>query len=315
MITGFDIYHGDSDVVDWRTLSDLILTKDIYFAFLKASEGTRADTKFHEFRQECDKLWLISGPYHFFLPTVDIGRQISVLTSQVGELRAGDLPPSVDVEWTLIKDKMGEIKRPELWDQVAPRERIAVLKNMLEGTERAFAITPIVYTAAGFWKEYIVQPNKGEDLSFFSRYPLWLVDLKGNADIPNPWTGASLIQNHFGELAAANAPMYDKLDHDAFKGTVLQLLSMVAPGKTFASTPDAPCVSLVRDVQSILQLKGYYVGASTGSFDDATALALGSFQSASGLQPSGVLDEKTWKKLLPLGEGMFVRIRRWLRGA
>ena len=304
MITGFDIYHGDSDIVDWRTMSGLILSKNIYFAFIKASEGTHPDAKFNEFRRACDAGWIMTGPYHFFLPTVDIDRQIGVLASQAGTLRAGDLPPSIDVEWTLIKDQNGQIKRPELWDQVTPRDRIAVLKKMLQGTERKFSITPIVYTAASFWKEYIVQPNKDADLSFFSRYPLWLVDLSGSTAVPKPWTQASVIQNHFGESAPAHAPMYDKLDHDAFKGTALELLSMCMPGKTFAASPDGPFVSLVRDVQAILKSKGYYAGVPTGRFDDATALALRSFQSAAGLQATGVLDEMTWKKLLPLGEGV-----------
>ena len=60
---------------------------------------------------------------------------------------------------------------------------------------------PAVYTNTNFWHDYIIQPNPGVDVSVFARYPLWLVDLQGNAVIPTPWTKANFVQNHFGENA------------------------------------------------------------------------------------------------------------------
>jgi len=41
---------------------------------------------------------------------------------------------------------------------------------------------------------------------------------------------------------------------------------------------------------------GYQPG-SKGYFDEATAAALGDFQSAAGLEPSGVFDDLTWIRL------------------
>ncbi|MGO8917985.1 MAG: peptidoglycan-binding domain-containing protein [Stellaceae bacterium] len=56
-------------------------------------------------------------------------------------------------------------------------------------------------------------------------------------------------------------------------------------------SPIAP--RFLKHIQARLHQEGYYDGKATGTWDDDTADAVKSFQDASGLQPTGQIDEMT----------------------
>ncbi|WP_197984935.1 peptidoglycan-binding domain-containing protein [Leptolyngbya sp. Cla-17] len=89
---------------------------------------------------------------------------------------------------------------------------------------------------------------------------------------------------------------------------------------TFSQTPNAPTTrpvptssgipsrpllkagsqgSEVIELQGVLKLLGYYAGATNGSYEQTTAIAVTKFQKAAGLPADGVVGSETWNRLLP----------------
>lgn len=56
---------------------------------------------------------------------------------------------------------------------------------------------------------------------------------------------------------------------------------------------------VVAELQGMLRLLGYYRGPVTGTYDEATAIAVSQFQTAAGLTADGVAGTETWKRLFP----------------
>lgn len=192
MLSGFDF--SSYDTLDAATLQAQALTSGIYFAYLRASHGLTQDASFASARSDCDSSVVLNGAYHFVMPNEDLDQQTAVFAGQVGVVRPGNLPPCLDFEWTEKKDGAGNITIPEYWQPIAPADRITLILNILRKVETALRVVPAVYTNTNFWHDYIVQPNPNADLSGFARYPLWLVDLAGDAKLPKPWAKAHFVQ-------------------------------------------------------------------------------------------------------------------------
>lgn len=56
---------------------------------------------------------------------------------------------------------------------------------------------------------------------------------------------------------------------------------------------------IIRELQSVLQLLGYFSGEVNGTFDDATKKAVIRFQTAATLEADGIVGPQTWRSLLP----------------
>ena len=295
MINGIDVSHHND--IDWNKIQTLNLTQNLYFAFIKVSEGTgNLDKKFQINRPGSTDAGLLCSGYHFFLPMDDPIHQADIFSAQIGSLQPGEIPPVVDIEWTLIKDKKGAVKRTEQWKSITPSARISVISDFLKQSEKRLGIKPIIYTAAAFWNDFIASPNHPSDLALFIDYPLWIVNIKGALTIPRPWSKATFVQNGFGELAPKNASAFEKLDHDFFNGTLRGLLALAAEGKVFER--GAPTSAFVRDFQQRLKNLGFYGKVLDGDFGRNTEQAVMDFQDSVGLTRTGRIDETTWKLLL-----------------
>ncbi|OKH19597.1 peptidoglycan-binding domain-containing protein [[Limnothrix rosea] IAM M-220] len=55
----------------------------------------------------------------------------------------------------------------------------------------------------------------------------------------------------------------------------------------------------VRELQATLKLLNYYTGEVTGTYDEATVIAVYRFQKAAQLPETGVMDRLTWATLFP----------------
>ncbi|MGF1493269.1 MAG: peptidoglycan-binding protein [Microcoleaceae cyanobacterium] len=55
----------------------------------------------------------------------------------------------------------------------------------------------------------------------------------------------------------------------------------------------------VAELQAVLKLLEYYSGTVDGIYAEATAQAVAQFQRKMGLNPSGIMDQATWDRLLP----------------
>jgi lysozyme len=296
MINGIDVSHHND--INWASIRSLNLSQNLYFTFAKASEGTgNPDAKFDANRRGGASAGLLTGAYHFFLPTEDPVAQAVVLVGRVGALAPGELPPVVDIEWTKIVNKQGQVKRAELWSLVPRAKRIDVIRQFLDAVEQRLGVKPIIYTAVSFWKDFITKNNPPAAYAPFANHPLWIVNIKGSLTIPDPWGKATFVQNGFGELAPKGASAFEKLDHDFFNGSLFELLMLAAKGQVFArgKTPVSP---VVRDFQQALKVKGFYSDILDGDFGKNSEKAVKDFQQSLSLPVTGSIDEVTWKMLL-----------------
>lgn len=71
--------------------------------------------------------------------------------------------------------------------------------------------------------------------------------------------------------------------------------------RAVARGPVAPSPERIRQIQQALLRSGHYRREPTGKMDASTVAALGSFQEANGLQPTGKLNAWTLRKLEEYG--------------
>lgn len=79
-----------------------------------------------------------------------------------------------------------------------------------------------------------------------------------------------------------------------FFGSGLVLAQTPRPELRIGSTGAA-----VGELQTTLRLLGYYSGEATGTYDEATVIAVYQFQRAADIPQTGVMDRATWEALLP----------------
>ncbi|MBV5260769.1 peptidoglycan-binding protein [Synechococcus moorigangaii CMS01] len=58
--------------------------------------------------------------------------------------------------------------------------------------------------------------------------------------------------------------------------------------------------TIVSELQTTLRLLGYYNGEATGTYDEATVIAVYQFQQAAKIPQTGVMDSTTWDTLFPV---------------
>lgn len=149
-VHGVDVSHYQG-TIDWDVLS-----QDLDFAFIKATEGsTHVDDRFQDNWQAAEQTHLYLGAYHFFSFDSEGHRQAASYIDTVGSLN-GKLAPVVDVEY--YGDKRS--------NPPGRSEVIENLRSMLDTLEQHYEVKPIIYTTYTVYNDYI----KGE----FEDYPLWV---------------------------------------------------------------------------------------------------------------------------------------------
>lgn len=159
---GIDLSHHNG-AVDWARLG----TQPFEFVYLKATEGTdHTDARFHENWLAATRLGWRTGAYHFYLLCREGAPQAENFIRQV-EVRAGTLPPAVDLEHAHNCAARG------------PREAtLAELRAFLDAIETEYGQVPVIYTTPAFHAEWLA----GEG---FDRHPLWVRSLDGSPDLPH----------------------------------------------------------------------------------------------------------------------------------
>lgn len=150
-IHGIDVSHHQHRV-DWQAVRQMESGgKKIGFVFVKATEGmTNVDRQYRRNWQALEKTKLPRGAYHFFLANRDPGAQARNFISLV-KLKAGDLPPVLDVEET-----MG-------LNSAQIRERVLYWLRLVE---QHYGVRPILYTNIDFYQKHLA--------GALDRYPLWI---------------------------------------------------------------------------------------------------------------------------------------------
>lgn len=158
---GIDLSHHNGPV-DWGRLG----TEPLDFVYLKATEGDdHVDARFQENWQAATRLGWQTGAYHFYLLCRDGASQAENFIRQV-EVRAGTLPPAVDLEHAHNCRARG--------DRAATLDE---LRGFLAALETEYGAVPVIYTTPAFHAEWLA----GEG---FEAHPLWIRSLDGRPEGP-----------------------------------------------------------------------------------------------------------------------------------
>ena len=130
----------------------------IQFAIIKAPEGSDVvDPMFVSNFNNALKHNVTRGAYHILSCYPDIEDQVGFFRKNV-QLKAGDLPPVLDIEPTHIKN----------WTKKEVRQNALA---WLETIESIYGVKPILYTNERLYTDYL----SGEE---FKEYHLWIANLK-----------------------------------------------------------------------------------------------------------------------------------------
>lgn len=172
------------------------------FAFMKATEGTDIiDPQFDRNWKKAREAGMVVGAYHFFRQSSTGHEQALFFMRQV-QLKAGDLPPVLDVETFQGADASAFLDEVAVW---------------LKVVENAYHQKPIIYTNAGFYNRYLA--------GRFDDYPLWVAHYqnRNSPRVSRPW---QFWQHNEGGRANGISTM---VDFNVFNGTLEQFNALLIP--------------------------------------------------------------------------------------
>lgn len=149
--TGIDVskYQG---TIDWDKVAN---DNQVGFAYIKATEGqSLVDNQYMRNVEECKRLKIPFGAYHFFSTKVSPEDQLNNFLSNV-RLSEHDLIPIVDVE----------IKGRRTSDQL--RDDLATFCELLT---KACGVRPIIYTSYNFYHTYLMGGRFDQYKIMIARY-------------------------------------------------------------------------------------------------------------------------------------------------
>jgi lysozyme len=170
-IKGVDVSRHNGDV-DWTKVKGAGQT----FAFARVSDGiTHVDFKFNDNWAGMKRVGLVRGAYQFFRPQRDPIDQANLMLEKINEaggMKAGDLPPVLDLEAV---------------DGVSASVLVARAKAWIARIEEKVGMKPIVYTGNH------MSPTIGTN---FKDYVLWLAHYTTECPrVPTGWTRWTIWQN------------------------------------------------------------------------------------------------------------------------
>jgi lysozyme len=168
-IVGVDVSNHQGKI-DWETL----VTQDISFAFIKATEGSSyVDPWFNQNWKEAAKTGIRVGAYHFFSFDSAGEKQATLFCKNVPQVD-NMLPPVVDVEY------YGKYQSEEDIDIPKAKQELRILVDALE-TE--YGMKPIIYCGflydaiykddfedCDLWYGLIFNPTFNKEKSAFWQY-------------------------------------------------------------------------------------------------------------------------------------------------
>ena len=191
-VHGADVsyYQGE---IDWE-----ILSKQIDFAFIKATEGSyHVDVRFEENRQKATESGLTFGAYHFFSFESSGRTQAENFIATVGKWD-GMLRPVVDVEYYSTTEEIAST------DEIQRN-----LQEMLMMLEEYYGCKPILYATQSSY--FTLLQGKFRD------YPLWIRNVYVKPLIPGrrwifwQYEDSAELDGYYGEQ--------DKIDLNVFYGS------------------------------------------------------------------------------------------------
>jgi MYXO-CTERM domain-containing protein len=183
------------DVSEWQgNINWAAAAQGHAFAIARINDGHHVDPYFQTNWAQMKANGLIRGAYQFYEPTMDPVEQANIGIAAVGQLGDGDLPVTLDVEWTSGTPTVQSIQ--------------AWIDTITAGTGKY----PIIYTASGYWNQYF----NGQ----FGNIDLWVANWSVNCPaLPDSWSGWRFWQTGGGPVNGIGG----NVDWDVFNGTLQDL--------------------------------------------------------------------------------------------
>jgi len=208
-VQGIDVSHHNG-TINWN----LVPQNLVQFVFCKASQGKSfRDPMLATHLNELKRLGFIRSAYHFLTFQGATARdQVSNFTGAgIDFNQPGTLPPVLDVEWQ---------QSPSLNEYIRQNRNACVqlVRDWLTGMEAATGRRPILYTAKGFWNDYLGNPAGFED------YDLWVASYRNDAPtMPGNW-GRYAFWQYTESGTVTGIP--GQVDRNYFNGNLNKLKSM-----------------------------------------------------------------------------------------
>ena len=205
-LQGVDVSQFNG-TIDWSTVA----ASGIKFAYASVSDGTTLDVTFDANYSGIKAAGLARGAYQFFRPAQDPAAQATLLLQKIGTLRAGDLPPALDVEVT---------------DGQSAATIIANIQTWVTAVQNATGRPPIVLTGSFFWNGAV------GGSSSFAGDPLWILNwLVVCPNLPSAWNNWT-FWNYRPNGSVPGIPAF--VDLDEFNGSLADLRELsIVPFASF----------------------------------------------------------------------------------
>lgn len=144
---GIDVSRYQREV-NWQHVKE----SNIAFAFIKATEGDfLKDAYFDRNWEHSQQNGIKRGAYHFYLPWVDVEKQLALFKNTV-TLQPGDLAPVLDIETFDREVSDAQLRRD--------------VQRWLTGVEEHYGVKPIIYTNQVFYNQKL--------RGYFKGYHFWI---------------------------------------------------------------------------------------------------------------------------------------------
>ena len=215
---GTDISHHNGEI-DWAKATGA----KIRYVYLKATQGEKFYDK--TFKGHWGALKVLSanpetklyrGAYHFLSADGDPIKQANNFVSMIrtaGGMERADLPPVLDLEWDI--DAGGDPAKQDRWAAKTPEQIIEKVVTFINVIEKETGRTPIIYTAASWWKTRIGSSKA------LAKYRLWIADYSAPSALREQ---PSMVPGHvfdlwqFSETARVLNWKGRRVDANVFKG-------------------------------------------------------------------------------------------------
>lgn len=216
-IFGIDISHHLRTGMDFS----LLKSQRVGFVYCKATQGVGfKDSKFGDFWKTLGALptgdRVPRGAYHFLSsdsPGKDQADRFLAYLRLHGDIRPGDLPPVLDLEWDVVAGN------PDKWRGRGKQYILDMTLGCLERLKQSTGRTPIIYTAKAWFGDTTIPLS---EFSKFAGYPIWIADYNNSRKLsekPAVPAGVKPLIWQFSDRALLAAGYNSGLDASIFYGT------------------------------------------------------------------------------------------------
>lgn len=151
LIHGIDVSRYQR-TINWEDVKQMQLGNiKIGFTFIKSTEGIdKVDEQFEKNWLAAEEAGIVKGAYHFFIAGKSGIAQAKNFI-EIVKLKAGDLPPVLDIEQTY---------------NATPEKMNTEINEWLQQVESNYHVKPIIYTNIDFYNKYL--------RTSFGDYPIWI---------------------------------------------------------------------------------------------------------------------------------------------